>query len=937
MGRIIEIPFCENLVEFLTERLMEQGKSDFSGIAVVFPHHRPAFYLRQMMAERLKSPFLPPHIFDMDGFMSYLAEKVLPGHRLATNLDRVCLLYQAVAILRFHPWSGRDFKQFLVWGLKLDQVMEELDLELVSDEKLKTIEVGNSWEQEVNQTASLLMNHLAELRRAYHRFLSQKRLTTRGKNYALAAKNIEDLGISPFKSVYLAGLFALSQTEKVVIRYLIKQPEVNIVRQNDGTAWTPFEEMDNWAEVEIRGQGARGRRQKAVPRISLYRAFNTHSEVVGLRDELIKAANYEKTAIVLPEPEPLIPLLSEVMTVLPTDYNITMGYPAVRTTVYALLDLLRRVQETRREDGYYLPDYLSLLMHPYIKNIDYGIGASLMRILVHSIEEWLLAQERMFMGLDELVSHQDIFERAIWMSRNEASIEELQAALSHIHHLFITSLEGIKTMSQLGEAFEEILTFLIKHSPTVKYPFSVESFHSFFCLLDKIKTSLIKDEVFDDQRDIFDLFGYLCKQEHIPFQGIPLKGLQILGMLETRALSFERVFLLSANEGVLPDIKAFDSLLPLPLREALGLPLHYHDEEIYRYHFQRLVFSSEEVDIFYRQNNQDSRSRFIERLVWGEEKRMGQLGVMEAKPLELNVSIHPSKVFEGRKSPQVLEVLSRINLSAKALNTYLNCPARFYFEIVLGLKEKERLQDEADTAKTGIILHDVMDKLYRPFVGKGILGEQEYNQLEGSLAGILEEVFSERFGQLRGERYLLREMARQRLLRYIRQERDTLCGRIRIIQIEQSLDCLLYLDDGHTVKLTGRLDRIDKQGEEDICLDYKTGKKLDFKMLDRILTGRDEMRREIRSLQLPFYALLYQRVSHTNYQRINAKIVSLRSLKELALFDEEADRKGFLEGIFLPTLKNLITEILDPQIPFVADGQTDQCRYCSFPVFCRRI
>jgi len=804
------------------------------------------------------------------------------------------------------------------------------------------------------------MHHLAEIRNLFHSLLEERNLTTRGRDYARAAERVREGYPLPFSSLCFAGLFALTRAEKAVVKHFLKESRVCLVRQNDGTAWTPFREMDAWAEKEEVGENS-----SSAPEIFLHSAFNTHSQVLGLKNVLLdkefsksgpslfpgegslaggdpgRPAEPEKVAIVLPEPEPLIPLLSEVMTALPVDYNITMGYPAVRTPVYALLNLFMNLQEKRREETYYVPDYLALLMHPYIKNIRRTLEPVQMRILIHAVEEVLLSQSKTFMELGEIEAIPEIFARAAQMARGEVSLQSFKDALAAIHETFVRKAAGLKTLAQLGNYFEETLIFLLRYSPAAHYPFSGEFFQRFFLLLDKIKNSLLKEEEFEEPKDLFDLFRHVCGEERISFPGIPLKGLQILGLLETRSLDFDCVFLLDANEGVLPSGESFDSLLPLPVRAALGLPLHYQNEEIYRYHFQHLISSTRRVHIFYRQTEKDSRSRFVEKLVWERERDAGQRGVLQADPVELNVSLRPSPGFEVAKSPEVLAVLGKMSFSPSGLNSYLLCPAQFYFSRVLGLEERNRMSGEQDPAKVGLVLHKVLERLYRPLVGKGTMGKREYARLEKSLPRVLDDVFAETFGELRGESYLLKEMAFNHLKRYLFKEKQRFIDKLSVISIEESLSCSLELDDGTAVRLTGRADRIDRWGEEYMIVDYKSGRDLSrhsFKAFEEAFLSREEMKEKIKSLQLPFYAFLYQRTRSLPPEEINSRLISLRTIREEILFGREIDRRKVLEDVFLPTLRNLIREILNPEVPFERDDRNEEtCQYCSFLTFCRKM
>ncbi|OIP39038.1 hypothetical protein AUJ95_05950 [Candidatus Desantisbacteria bacterium CG2_30_40_21] len=1020
MGKIIEIPFSKNLIEFITERLIEQEGCDFSSAAVVFSHHRPGMYLHKSIAKSLKSPFFPPSIFSMDDFMLYLSAnrqrgrgaeeegecKICP-YNIVKPMDSIYLLFQVISLLPDNPWKRFSLNQFIPWGLKLEQVIEEVDIEMKGDEEIQNIEIGEDW-----GAVSLdnIKNHLFLIRQGYHSLLQSYNLTTRALTYCMAANNVcnTDLShgmdgicscppswgrvgdgilepcLSQFKHIYLAGLFAMTGSEKVVIRYLLGQPGVSIIRQNDGGKWTPFEEMDEWGE-EGEAQGMEGEHVGAIlpevlppcscpsvsPEIFLYRAFNTHSEVVALRDALMEGAgsreqeaeriiteweatnytkDYEKTAIVLPSSEALIPLLSEVMTALPVDYNISMGYSVIRTPVYALLDIFMRLYQNRIDNTYYLEDYLNLLMHPYIKNIRcFRTGTSPVsttsqtRILVHAVEDILRKQEKRFLRLEDIEQNSKIFDAASTMSSG-VSPAEFMELLINIHNLCIRGMDKITTLRQMAGFFEGVLTFLLNNSPASHYPFSGEFFHKFFSFIDEIKDSMFNNHYFEKVEDLLEVFLYLVKGEQIYFEGSPLKGLQILGLLETRALSFDKVFILDVNEGVLPGIESFDPILPLPVRYALNMPAYYQQEEISRYHFHRLVSCSKEVHIIYQETESMRRSRFVEKLVWEREKSCGKIGIMKAKPVTLNISLAPSvRDVAINKTPEIMEILHNMKFSPTSLNTYLQCPTKFYFSKILQLKEKEDIFEDIDAAETGNILHSVLELLYKPLVNKDRI---RYDYLKSNLRGVLDEIFRQKFGEVSGEQYLLREMIFKRINGYLEWEQGCFKDR-RIVSVENNWAFELGIKD---IGLKGKIDRIDYKGETDehIIIDYKSGDitKYGCKCFNKILVSRGEMKKEINSLQLPCYVLLYQNANQgIPLDKINSSLRSLQCRKEKMLFhdkNKDIDRGTFLRDIFLPTLRNLIYEIIDPCIPFVVDsdeggGSTSGgCKYCEFSVLCKK-
>jgi CRISPR/Cas system-associated exonuclease Cas4 (RecB family) len=933
MGRIIEIPFSRDIIEFVAEKLLKEEKSDFSSVTVVFPHKRPALYLRRILYSKIGHSFLPPRILSMDEFMSILAREVSPGLREIDSLDSAYLLFQIVSKIPGSPWqkSSASFSEFLPWGLKIEQVIGELDIELVKDAKL--IGIAEDWGENVSRNTEHLLGCLGEIRRAFHAMLEKWKLTTRSLDYARAASTIAEESTVKFPTIYFVGIFAMTEAEKRVVRHFLSTSALNyVLRQNDGSSWKPFEEMDGWAEKEVITE-------TFSPEIFLHSAFNIHSEVVGLREILMKReADYERTAIVLPEPGALIPLLSEVMTSLDTDYNITMGYPLTRTPLSTLLNLIMKLEEKRRQDSYPVEDYLSFLMHPYIKNFGSVIEPVHMRILTHSVEESLL-HSKPLVKLSDIEEESGIFERAAQMTEREVSIQEFRDGIRNVHDTFIRKMSQVKTLNHLGEILEEILSHLLRHSPAAHYPFSGEFFHSFFLLSDRLKNFLLKDEEFKEPRELFELFRHLTGETNIPFQGIPLKGLQVLGLLEARCLNFRKVFVLDCNEGVLSSAAPEDSLLALPSRVALGLPLHYQKEEIYRYHFHSLVSSAREAHIFYRETEKEFRSHFIEKLVWEIEKKAGKIGFIEPNPVMLNALPRSSSHFEIPKTQEMLDVLQEINFSPASLNSYLLCPASFYFANVLRLKERDKASSELDATLIGTILHKTLEKLYRPFVGV-TLGEAECSRLEKNLPITLNSVFQEAFGELGGEHYLLNQMALSRLKRYILLEKQKFLKKRSIISVEENFSSPLKLKNGITVNIIGRADRVEYDGEECMIVDYKSGKNLErysFKAFDFCGRSRVEIKKKIKSIQLPLYVFLYHQAHLVPYKDINSRLISLRTGRDQVLFNVDVDRQKFMEGIFLPMLDSLIQEIFNPEISFTRDDTDEKlCEYCPFLSFCRK-
>ena len=99
----------------------------------------------------------------------------------------------------------------------------------------------------------------------------------------------------------------------------------------------------------------------------------------------------------------------------------------------------------------------------------------------------------------------------------------------------------------------------------------------------------------------------------MPFEGEPLNGLQVMGPLETRALDFRNVIILSCNEGMFPRKSVSSSFIPAELRKGFELPTYEYQDAVWAYYFYRLIQRAENVWMVY-----DSRHSGIR---GGEESR----------------------------------------------------------------------------------------------------------------------------------------------------------------------------------------------------------------------------------------------------------------------------------------------------------------------------
>jgi inactivated superfamily I helicase len=89
----------------------------------------------------------------------------------------------------------------------------------------------------------------------------------------------------------------------------------------------------------------------------------------------------------------------------------------------------------------------------------------------------------------------------------------------------------------------------------------------------------------------------LLQQQKMTFESAENRSLHVMGLLETRTLDFDRVIVLSLNEGSLPGTRKRESLIPVDIANmaAFSLPTFTQADAVTSYHFYRLLQRPKEV------------------------------------------------------------------------------------------------------------------------------------------------------------------------------------------------------------------------------------------------------------------------------------------------------------------------------------------------------
>ncbi len=920
----------ENMIEKIAEYIISCNfnNSDFSETTVVFPNKRPKYFLLKYMGEKIGKSFFPPHIISMDEFIDESFAIISPDYKNLTTIESVYLLFE---VFQKYPHFAdeiehrdllSDFESFFPFGLKIFESFEELKIEDVQPQMFKYYESLVSF-----------YAYLSKIYEEFYSILEKKNFTTRAIKYWRVSKNLDSFLFSKTKRFLLCGFFGLTKTEKEIITkindFFEKQDN------SEGfTLWKYFDEQN----------------PSHKPIIEIIESQDRHGQIFMLDNLISDNILEEKTLIVLPSEDLLFPLLKHVISRFEEDkYNISMGYPIIRTPLWSLFESLSNFLHSiveHEKNKYLFPvrEYLKFILHPYIKNIFFEKDSKVTRILFHSIEDYLKEQQAAGMLLEDM---EEIIIEKVYSKTEELkkySLSSFKKHIKRIHQIFIRDFFEIKDLRDFSNKCINILKYIYKNSTASYHALFFPFYSNMVTLLEEISNSLLRAVKFKDLSGYFKLLKNYLYSIRTPFEGVPLRGLQVLGFLETRNLFFKNIFFLDLNEEIFPPLYE-DYILPLRVREALGLPTSRDREKLIEYYFRILINGADKVYLFYVEDGKRERSRFIEKIIWEREKNLETIPV---KKIHYRISLSAQKPADIKKKEHHLNFLKDFLFSPSSIDVYLKCPLKFYYQYILGLWERK--SQEVDAAEIGSIVHEVLAKFFRRFLNRKKIKRRDLDI--DFIRKLTEEEFKSKYGNfISGSLFLLREQIIKRVRVIIQNYYGEVISKndFSILAIEEP-----FILNSKNFSITGKIDIIEKRGEKIFVIDYKTsGRKDDYKIKiekisEIIECYRNEKKEEylshllsgsISSLQIPIYLLAISKLKCIPLDTL----VGIYLLIGKAYVDEEIEFNPFknfssIENpleILTSVLEILIEEIKNPNIPFYATKNFERyCPYCEFKNIC---
>ena len=944
----------------------EKWGAEVSRLAFVFPNRRTGLFFQKYLSEVADIPLFSPTILTINDLFIQLSGK--------QSADRISMLFTLYDIYIRQSGSTETFDEFLYWGEMLlndfddiDKYMAnarmlfsnvtdlreiENDFDFLSDEQIAAIR--SFWSSfyprgdTPNQQQFLAVWQV--LYDLYEEFRAT--LAAEGKGYEgmIFREVVESMerGESPdlpYEQIVFVGLNALSVSEERFLAQLLKREIADFYWDYVSDKVT---DPDNKASYFV------SRNLKSFPssmKLPPEEKVKTEIEVIGIPSGIGQAKHVYtllsdwckeaemsseealRTAVILPDEHLLIPVLNAIPEQI-RRINVTMGYPLAGTPVASLIEyilvLQKNVRYIDRNPLFYFRDVLPVLNHRYILSTSPEIISSLVKEITENNKIY--------------ISHTELGKTPLL----EILFTPVTGVEAFSDYLIKVLEELNKVMSALSDEEEE-------DAPQRTNDLEQEFIFHYFTTVNRMK-EVMKDARIEMKIDtFFRLLKRVTDTITIPFHGEPLSGLQIMGVLETRALDFDRLIILSMNEGIFPQRKAANSFIPYNLRRGFGLPTYEHQDSVWAYHFYRLIERASHVSLLYdtRSNGLQTGevSRFVHQLHYHYEVPMRD------KLVVYNVSSSKTPPLAVPKREDVMRRLDAYRkggskaISASAINTYLDCPLKFYFSVVEGIREEEEVSETIESDVFGSILHKVMEELYKPFQGKMVTVDllKAIRKDTALLTGAIARAFASEFFKtevvrsLTGQNYLIGEMIRKYVEKIL--ERDGKLTPFVYIESERKINGLISLSDHSEIRLKGFIDRVDEVRDAIRIIDYKSGSGTTTFSSIESLFNKEEKDRAKAVMQVFMYCWMYAHLTENKGKTIQPGIYYVRSLFsdpfdpsvyhriERGKSEKVEDFSGYAQA-FEEGLRGCLDEIFNPEIPFTQTPTGKACSYCPFKGIC---
>lgn len=957
---------------------------DVSRRCFVFPNRRSMVFFGKHLGERIRDdrdavPMIAPRMMTVNDFF-YIVSGLKEAGRIRLLLDLYdCykeLNPKAESLDEFVFWGDvilgdfNDVDKYLVDPRQLFANVADLKalqdtFEYLSQTQRKAIEgfishfndaAGRltvdmaSDNPDVKARFLQIWNILYPLYVNFNQRLRSKGLAYEGMVYrslaeSLKTKSVEDVLSDDFPanvSFVFVGLNALNECEKTLLRKLrdaslaefcwdwsgdmIRDP------QNRSSVFMA-ENVAEFPQVAEWDEGGTG-----VPEINIVSVASAVGQAKRIPDILSQVPDFHDCAVVLPDESLLVPVLNSIPDEV-KDLNVTMGLPMKGSLVFALISDAASLQlhaMSRNGKRYFYHKQVWDIFSSEIFRTVCDEAAAARMAEVKRASKYYIPQEDL--AGSPLT---DVLFRPLDIDPKLASAQQIR--------LFSEYLKDVVTavapaMSDVGEL-------------ALETEFAKECYRSINVLqeisLEVLPVTYVR------------LLAQMLSAVSVHFKGEPLKGMQIMGPLETRALDFSDVVILSANEGVFPRRNVSSSFIPPELRKGFGLPTYEYQDAVWAYYFYRMISRAERVWMLV-----DTRT---EGLKSGEESRyIKQLEYHFGIPLRrMSVrftGLKTSPMSQIDKTAADVEKIRATVLSATTLQNYLSCPAKFYYSTIKELKSEEEVVESLDYGMFGTVYHEVMRALYSdPYAMREDFMFDDSLPHGGLPVKPADRVSSEYIRSWLKRTVEIKKKVNALIVRQLNSievsGRNLVVADVIVRYVLKTLERDLeqmeaagtdsfevlgremrVAGEFNGQKFKGFIDRLDSFAPDQArIVDYKTGRVLEddeninednAERIAELIFAPDVKDRPKIALQFFLYDMLVQSRPEVQGRKLYNCVYSTSHLFKDR--PETVPLCGRFYDAVSMRLKALLQEMYDESVPFRRTDDENVCKYCDFNKICSR-
>lgn len=907
----------------IARKILNNSETKTQDLIVILPNKRAKVFLLEELKNNAEKTIFAPEIISIEEFIQQVAQ--------IRSIDTVELLFEFYTVYRSLPQEEKqhdDFESFANWAKTLLQDFNEIDRYLLKPSHvfsyLKDIEDIKHWSLDVDKRTSMIEKYLKfwELLPKYYdtlySFLLNKGIGYQGLIYREAVNNLASFSKSiPNKKYLFAGFNALNAAEEKIVQHLLERGQAEIVWDVDQVFMNDYQHdaglflrrfKKEWPHYKTNPFEWIANDYSLAKKIQIIGTPKTigQAKIAGkIVERIIEETpeNIHKTAIVLGEESLLLPLLHSLPQSVPS-LNITMGYSAKNNPAQLLLAKLFKLHThaiKRNPTSYvfYYKDLMDILTHPLVE--PYSNTSALAKI-INQNNYTFITHKRVL----ELQGESNPFFDLLFQQWNQKPLGILEN-LSSILMLIKENLGKDSQEEKITNAFV----------------------YSIFKVINKLITYYTNHGEIDDLNTLFAIYKQVIDVAEVSFEGEPLSGLQLMGVLESRVLDFENVIITSMNEGKFPAGKASNSFIPYDVKRELGLPTFKEKDAIYTFHFYHLLQRAKNIYLLYNTESEGldggERSRFIT-----------QIEIEKQDAHELTQEIYNSEVPQKAYEPMVVEksesVMVRLaeiakkGFSPSALTSYIRNPIQFYLQKIIRISQVEEVEENVAVNTLGTIIHETLFDMYKPFVEKMLKVEDIkalFTRIEKEVLNQFKLIYKEGDIQ-KGRNLLVFEVAKRNIFNFLTMELKELQAgdEVKIISLEKRYERIFeHPELPFPVLIGGSVDRIEERNGKIRIIDYKTGKveapSVTLKTWDNLVT---EIKND-KIIQILAYAFMFE--NEAKGKEMEVGIISFKNLRNGFLpfkFKEGKEVSSVVDKVVLENYLNelliLLKEILNKDIPF---------------------